>query len=693
MKSYKSDMIRNIGLIGHSGSGKTSLAEAMLYNSGAIDRLGRIDEGTTVCDYDPEEIKRKISINNAIAPCEWKGTKINIVDTPGYFDFVGEVKSALRVVENAVIAVCAVSGVEVGTEQVFEYAEKENLPRIFFINKMDRENANFYKVADQIKEFFGPKAVLVQLPIGSEANFSGIVDIISQKAFAFDDKKLKECPIPEDLDDAVEENRTALLEAIAETDDEILAKYLEGEELTEEEIQKGLHKGIVSGLIYPVLCGSSLTNKGIDLLLDMICKYAASPEERPAEKGVKPSTNEEITIKCSTSEPFSALVFKTMADPYVGKLTLFKVFSGSIKSDSVVYNVTQNQTEKFGQIYILKGKKQENTSEVVAGDIAAVAKLQYTTTNDTLADKDHPVLLKPIEFPKPVLTLAAQPKSSGDEDKISSGLARLMEEDKTFEVTKDPETGQLLVSGMGEIHLEVLAARLANKFGSEVVLELPKIPYRETIRESVKVEGKHKKQSGGRGQYGHVWIELQPTDLNEEFQFEDKIFGGAVPKQYIPAVEKGIREALKEGVVAGYPMIGIKAILYDGSFHPVDSSEMAFKIAASMAFKKGALQAKPVLLEPIMDLTVVVPESYMGDIIGDLNKRRGRVLGMEQKDGMQHIKAQVPMSEILRYATDLRSMTQGRGHFIATFSHYEEVPAQIAEKIIAEAQSQKNNKE
>jgi len=690
LKNYKSDMIRNVGLIGHSGSGKTSLAEAMLYNSGSTDRLGKIDEGNTICDYDPEEIKRRISISNAIAPCEWKDNKINIIDTPGYFDFVGEVKSALRVVENAVIAVCAVSGVEVGTEQVFKYAEDANLPRIFFINKMDRENANFNKVLDQIREFFGPKAVPLQLPIGSEANFNGIVDIVSEKAYSFADKNLKECEIPEDLKDTLAKYRSALLEAVAETDDDILMKYLEGEELTDAEIEKGLRKGIISGDIFPILCGSSLTNKGINLLLDVICNYAASPQDRPDEIGVKPGTDEEIIRKCSADEPFSALVFKTMADPYVGKLTLFKVFSGSVKSDTSVYNVTQNQTEKFGQIYALKGKKQENITEVVAGDIAAVAKLQYTTTNDTLADKENPILLKPIDFPKPVLTLAAQPKSSGDEDKISSGLARLMEEDKTFEVSKDPETSQLLVSGMGEIHLEVLAAKLANKFGSEIVLELPKIPYRETIRETVKVEGKHKKQSGGRGQYGHVWLELQPTDLNEEFQFEDKIFGGAVPKQYVPAVEKGIREALKEGVLAGYPMIGIKAVLYDGSFHPVDSSEMAFKIAGSMAFKKGALQAKPALLEPIMDLTVVVPENFMGDIIGDLNKRRGRVLGMDQKDGMQHIKAQVPMSEILRYATDLRSMTQGRGSFVSTFSHYEEVPAMIAEKIIAET---KNNKE
>lgn len=689
MKSYKSDMIRNVGLIGHSGSGKTSLAEAMLYNSGAIDRLGKIDDGNTVCDYDPEEIKRKISISTSLAPCEWKNIKINLLDTPGYFDFVGEVKSTLRVVENAVIVACAVSGVEVGTEQVFQYAKEVGIPRMFFINKMDRENANFNKVLEQIREFFGPKAVPFQLPIGSEANFNGVVDIVAQKAYTFDGKNVKETPIPDELKDEMEEYRSMIMEAVAETDDELLMKYLEGEELTQDEIQKGLRIGVRQGDIFPILCGSALTNKGVSLLMDTIVSYAASPEDRPEEVGTKPGSDEEVTRKCRADEPFSALVFKTMADPYVGRLTLFKVFSGSLKSDSSVYNVTQDKTEKFGQIYVMRGKKQENITEVFAGDIAAVAKLQHTTTNDTLGEKDNPVVLKPIDFPKPVLTLAAAPKSSGDEDKISSGLQRLMEEDKTFEVTKNNETGQLLVSGMGEIHLEVLGARLANKFGSEMVMDTPAVPYRETIRGTTKVEGKHKKQSGGRGQYGHVWIEIQPLDLENEFEFEDKIFGGVVPKQYVPAVEKGIREALQDGVLAGYPMVGVKVILYDGSYHPVDSSEMAFKIAGSMAFKKGAAEAKPVLLEPIMDVTVVVPDNYMGDIIGDLNKRRGRVLGMEPKAGMQHIKAQVPMAEMFRYATDLRSMTQGRGSFSSSFSHYEEVPAPIAEKVIAEAQKNK----
>jgi elongation factor G len=685
LKNYKSDMIRNIGLIAHSGSGKTSLAEAMLFNSGAIDRLGKIEEGNTTCDYDPEEIKRRISITTSLAPCEWKNMKINILDTPGYFDFVGEVKGAMRVAEGCVIVTCAVSGVEVGTEQVFNYADEAGLSRMFFINKMERENANFDKVLGQIREFFGQKAVPFQLPIGSEANFKGIVDIVKQKAYILEGKEVKECPVPEELKADMENYRSMLVEAVAETDDDLLTKYLEGEELTDEEIQKGLRKGVSEGEIYPILCGSALANKGINLLMDTICDYMPSPQDAPAEKGTVPATNAEETRECKADEPFSALVFKTMADPYVGKLTLFKVFSGMLKSDSTVYNATKGETEKFGQIYTMRGKKQENLSEVSAGDIAAVAKLQYTSTNDTLADKERPIILRGVDFPKPVLSLAAQPKAKGDEEKISTGLSKLTEEDKTFEVTKNSETGQLLVSGMGEIHLEVLAAKLANKFGSEMVLDAPKVPYRETIRTSTKIEGKHKKQSGGRGQYGHVWLELQPLESEEGFEFEDKIFGGAVPRQYIPAVEKGIRESLNEGVLANYPIVGVKAILYDGSYHPVDSSELAFKIAASMAFKKGTAQAKPVLLEPIMDIEVVVPENYMGDIIGDMNKRRGRVMGMEPEGKMQHIKAQVPMAEVFRYATDLRSMTQGRGSFSLTFSHYEELPAQFAEKVIQES--------
>ncbi|NPV44184.1 MAG: elongation factor G [Firmicutes bacterium] len=690
MKKFATERLRNIGLIAHSGAGKTSLAEAMLYNSGVIDRLGRVEDGTTTTDYDPEEIKRQISINAALAPCPWKEHKINIIDTPGYFDFVGEVKGGLRVSDGAIVVVCAVSGIEVGTEQVWDYANEYELPKMFFINKMDRENANFFKVLDDLRDKFGQNVVPFQLPIGAEANFKGFVDVVDMKAYYFDGKNLTEGEIPGDLKDKIDSYRDMIIEAVAESDDELLMKYLEGEKLTEDEIHSGLRNGVLNGKIVPVLCGSATANKGIQPLMDTIINYLPSPKDTPAVKGVNPKTGEKTERKADDSEPFCALVFKTMADPYVGRLTLFRVYSGVLKSDSTVYNSNKGETEKIGQIYVMHGKKQEAVPEVQAGDLAAVAKLQYTTTSDTLCDKDNPIQLKEIQFPKPVIAAAIQPKAKGDEEKIGSGLSRLAEEDPTFEVTKDTETNQIIIKGMGDVHLEVICSRLSSKFGTEVLLDTPKVPYRETIRSSVKVEGKHKKQSGGRGQYGHVWLELQPlTDSDEEFVFEDKIFGGAVPKQYIPAVEKGLRESLKEGVLAGYPVVNVKAILYDGSYHTVDSSEMAFKIAASMAFKKGALQASPVLLEPIMNVEVVVPEAYMGDIIGDLNKKRGRILGMDPKNGFQVIKAQVPQAEMFKYATDLRSMTQGRGTFTATFSHYEEVPAHISEKIIEEAKKQK----
>lgn len=685
MKTYPTDKIRNISLIAHSGAGKTTLTEAMLFLSGAIDRMGKVEEGNTVSDYDPEEIKRKISISLSIAPVEWKDIKINVLDTPGYFDFVGEVKSALRVSDGAVIVVCAAAGVEVGTEIVFKYADEEKLPRIFFVNKIDRENANFHKVLERMRELFGSKVIPLFIPIGQEANFKGIIDIVKNKAYSFDGKALKEIPIPSEYQDEIENYRLMIMESVAETDDELLEKYLDGQELSQEEIAKGLKIGVKQGLIYPVLCGSSTTGKGVTLLMDAICEFIPSPAERPAEVGYNPNTKTEEKRTFKKDEPLSCIVFKTMADPFVGRLNLFKVCSGVLKPDSVVFNSVKGDIEKIGHIYTMRGKKQEPVQAAEAGDIVAVAKLQFTSTNDTLCEKEHPIVLRQIAFPQPVISFAAVPKSKGDEEKISAGLQRLTEEDMTFKVSKNTETNQLLVSGMGEIHLEVLAGKLHHKFGTDMLLSLPKVPYRETIRGTVKVEGKYKKQSGGRGQYGHVWIEFSPIDSEDGFEFEEKIFGGAVPKQYIPAVEKGIRESMKEGVLAGYPVVGFKAVLYDGSFHPVDSSELAFKIATSMAFKKGMTQAKPVLLEPILDVEVVVPEYYMGDIIGDLNKRRGRILGMELSDGMQHIKAQVPMAEMFRYATDLRSMTQGRGSFKAVFSHYEEVPAPIAEKIIAES--------
>jgi elongation factor G len=688
MKQYKTEKIRNVGLVAHGGAGKTSLAEALLFSAKATDRLGKVDDGTTAMDFDAEEIKRKISISAAVAPCEWKDCKINLVDTPGYFDFTGEVKGALRAVDVAAVVACAVSGVEVGTEKVWKYAEEDGLAKIFFINKMDRENANFYKVFDAAREVFGNSLVPVQLPIGSQDSFKGVVDLIKMKAYT-----PGEGEIPEDLVDEAATYREMLVDVVAEEDDELMMKYLDGEELTNEEVSSCLKKAIASGKACPVLCGSSLKNIGMANLMDFIVDYLPSPAERPEYKGSLPGSDQEKSRKPASNEPFSALVFKTLADPYVGKLTLFRVVSGSLKSDSHVYNANKGETERLGQIFILKGKNQIAVPQVEAGDIAAVAKLQETATGDTLCEKDNPIVYPEISFPQPSISLAVEPKSKGDEDKIGSGLTRLTEEDPTFEVYKDPITKQTLISGLGELHLEVITSKLHKKFGAEVTLSSPKIPYKETIRSTVKVEGKHKKQSGGRGQYGHVWIEIEPLQPGEGFVFEEKIFGGSVPRQYIPAVEKGIRETLEEGVLAGFPVVDVKVTLYDGSFHPVDSSEMAFKIASSMAFKKGALQAKPALLEPIMDVEVIVPDEYMGDIIGDLNKKRGKILGMEPQGHLQLVKAQAPQAEMFKYATDLRSMTQGRGSFTMTFSHYEEVPGQISETVVEEAKKEREKED
>ncbi|HHW54305.1 MAG: elongation factor G [bacterium] len=692
MKEYNIRQLRNVGLISHGGAGKTTLTEAMLFNSGATDRLGRVDDGSSVVDYDPDEIKRKITINAALAPCHWQKHKINLIDTPGYADFVGDVRGTLRVVDGAVVLICAVSGVEVHTEKVWQFADEYNLPRLVFINKLDRENANFAKALAQVQEQLSNRAVAVQLPIGSEENFRGVIDLVNMKAILYDPKKGKDFTveeIPADMQAEAESYREKLIEAVAETDDELVMKYLEGEALTNEEITTGLRIGTLDGSIIPVLCGSALANVGIQPLMDAIIACLPSPEDVEAIVGTDVKTGEEITLEPSEEGPLAALVFKTMADPFVGKLTYFRVYSGVFNSDTQVYNVNKGKMERVGQLFIPRGKQQEGVERVVAGDIGAVAKLQETSTGDTLGEKDNPIQLPPIEFPRPSYSLALVAKSQGDEDKLGTGLARLVEEDPTLTVEKRTETRELILSGMGDVHLEVTIDRLKRKFGVEVETETPKVPYRETIRKSVKVEGKHKKQTGGHGQYGHVWIEMEPLPEGEGFVFEETIFGGAVPKQYIPAVEKGIREAMEEGVLAGYPVVDFKVNLYDGSYHTVDSSELAFKIAAIQAFRKAMEQANPVLLEPIMNLEVLVPEAYMGDVIGDLNSKRGRILGMEPKGSMQLIKAQVPLAELSKYAIDLRSLTQGRGSFEMSFDHYEEVPARTAEAIIAQAQKEK----
>lgn len=683
MKSYSSERLRNLALVSHGGAGKTSIAESMLFSAGAINRLGRVDDGTSILDYDPEEVRRKISISSSLGPCEWKGHKLNVIDTPGYFDFAGEVKAALRVVEGAVVVVCAASGVEVGTEKVWGYADDCNLPRMIFVNKMDRENADFFKVLGELTERLGNKAIPIQIPMGAADDFRGIVDLVKMKAYVANEKgKFVESAIPEDLMSEAESYREALIDAVAVGDEELMMKYLEGETLTQEEVELCLGLATKNGDVIPVLCGSANKVAGIDLLMDYCIECLPSPVDAGAIHGTNPKTEEDAVRQPSPDEPLSALVFKTMADPYVGKMTIFRVYSGVFKSDSQVYNANKDKDERIGQVFLLMGKEQEPVEQVVAGDIAAVAKVQVTATNDTLCAKDQPIVLDPIEFPAPKMAMAVQPKSKGDEEKVGVGLARLAEEDPTFSTERKAETKETLIYGVGELHLEIITSRLQKKFGVEVDLVPPKIPYRETLRGKVKVEGKHKKQTGGRGQYGHVWLELEPAAPGEGFVFEDKIFGGAVPRQYIPAVEKGLRETMEEGVLAGYPVVDVKAALVDGSYHSVDSSEMAFKIAASMAFKKGFLDARPALLEPIMRVEVEVPQEYMGDVMGDLNKKRGRILGMEPKQDKQIIRALVPQSEMARFAIDLRSMTQGRGDYTMEFDSYEEVPANLAEQVI-----------
>ncbi|MCL4425389.1 MAG: elongation factor G [Firmicutes bacterium] len=691
MKKYPVENLRNIALISHGGAGKTSLAEAVLFDTGVIDRLGKVDEGTATMDFDPEEIRRKVSISTGVASCEWQEHRITLLDAPGYFDFVGEVKAALRVADAALVLVDAVAGVEVGTELVWGFADERNLPRFLVVNKMDRENANFDKAVASARKSFGAKAIPIQLPVGAEASFKGVVDLIQLKAITYPDgngTKPQEGSIPADLSGKAQELRASLMEAAAENDDDLLTKYLEGEELTEEEIRLGLRKGVLAGKVVPILAAAGTRNIGLQPLLTAVTALLPSPADLGAVKGVNPKNNSEVTRKPEVKEPFSALVFKTMADPFVGRLNLFRVYSGTLKSDSHVYNSSKGRSERIGQLFLPRGKQQEAVEGVSVGDIAAVAKLQETGTGDTLCDESQPAIYEGAKFPAPVYSVAVQPKSKGDEEKISSGLARLTEEDLTFKVEKNASTGQLLISGMGELHLDVITEKLKRKFGVEVTVDTPKVPYKETIRGSVKVEGKHKKQTGGRGQYGHVWLELEPYP-DGEFEFVDKIFGGVVPQQYRPAAEKGVREAMQEGILAGYPVTGVRVSLVDGSYHTVDSSEMAFKIAGSLAFKKGALEAKPVILEPIVSVEVLVPDDYMGDVIGDLNKKRGRILGMEPHGSNQMVRALVPQTEMLKYAIDLRSITQGRGTFSMQFDHYEEVPANIAQQIIEEYKKEK----
>ena len=695
MKEYKIEDVRNIGIIGHGGTGKTSLTEAILFNCKETDRIGRVEDGTTVCDYDPEEKKRQISISVAVAPCEFNNHRLYFVDTPGYFDFVGELIQGLKAVDTAIINTCAVSGLQVGTEKAWDYVNKFKVPRVFFINKLDRENANFDMVFEQIKNKFGTSVVPVQIPIGKETGFKGVVDIIENKAKIYDSKTktMIDGEIPSDLESMVAEYRNLLMESVAETDEVLLDKYLGEGELSNEEIITGLRKGINSCDIAPVFCGSAIANIGIHTLLDSIIKYLPSPSEKGAYEGINPKNNEKSQRNANTSDPFSAMVFKTIADPFIGRLSMFRVISGTINSDATFYNSTQDKTEKINTLYVMKGKNQISVPKLQAGDIGAIAKLQYTMTGDTICDPLHPVLYSGFEFPQPCISMAVFPKSKGDEDKISSGLHKLREEDPTFSISRDVEYAEMIVSGLGELHIEVIANKLKNKFGADVTLDTPKIPYRETIKKMADIQSKYKKQSGGHGQYGDVHIKFEPQYETEDLVFVDAIVGGVVPRQYIPAVEKGLREAMRKGVLAGFPVINLKATLHYGSYHPVDSSEMAFKTAASMAYKKGLKEANPIILEPIVHMEITVPDEYMGDVMGDMNRRRGKVHGMEPKDGMQVVITEVPLSEVFRYATDLRSMTQARGSFTMKFERYDEVPAIVAQKIIEGAHKEEEEEE
>lgn len=688
MKKYSTENIRNLAIVGHSGCGKTTFTEACLFKTGAISKMGKVEEKNTVSDYTPEEMNRGVSIAVSIIPIEWNDIKINLIDTPGYFDFEDEVYNALRASEAALVVIDASSGIEVGTEKALNYTEKIELPRIIFINKIEKENVNFSKVISDLRVAYGKKVIPFTLTLGEGESFKGIIDVLNKKAYEYDKGNKKEVAIPENRVEEVDVVYHEIIEAVAETDDDLMEKYFAGEEFTHEELMKGVTSALLNGTAVPVVAGSSYTGAGIDMLLDVIRDYMPAPNDERAKSGFR-IMDKSADRKVDINEPYSAVIFKTVTDSFVGKISLFKVISGKITKNTEIYNISKNKSEKFGNIFYLRGKTQIETDEVVAGDIGAISKLQETETGDTLCDKSAPILYRPLKSHEATLYFAIEPKTKGDEEKITQALQKLQDEYAGFTVTRNSETKQLLIGGQGNVQLEIIIEKLKNSFGVETVIVPLKIAYRETIKGKSDVQGKHKKQSGGAGQYGDVFMKFEPS--TEEFVFAEEVFGGAVPKNYFPAVEKGIRESKEKGILAGYPVVNFKAILYDGSYHPVDSNEMAFKIAASLAFKKGMEEAKPILLEPIMKVEIKIPDAYMGDIMGDMNKRRGRILGMEQtEDGSQLVVAEAPHSELFEYAIDLRSMTQGRGDFKINFEKYEEVPSNISEKIIEEYNKNKN---
>ena len=678
---------RNIGIMAHIDAGKTTTTERILYYTGINYKIGEVHEGTATMDWMVQEQERGITITSAATTCFWRDHRVNIIDTPGHVDFTIEVERSVRVLDGAVAVFCSVGGVEPQTETVWRQADKYGVPRIAFVNKMDRLGADFFRVVKMIEDRLGARPVALQLPIGAEEKFAGVIDLVQMKAVVWEDEslgaKFRIEAIPEDMALQARENRDKLLEAVADCDENIMVKYLEGREINESELRRAIRNATLAIKIVPVLCGSAFRNKGIQPLLDAVVEYLPSPSDIPPVKGVNPDTQATEERPAKDDAPFSALAFKIMTDPFVGTLSFFRVYSGSLTSGASIYNSTKSKRERIGRLLKMHANKREEIKEVYAGDIAAAVGLRTATTGDTLCDEDHPIILESIDFPDPVISIAIEPKSKADQEKLGLSLQKLATEDPSFRVRTDEETGQTIISGMGELHLEIIVDRLLREFNVGASVGKPQVAYKETVRKSVEQQGKFIRQTGGRGQYGDVWIKLEPLPAGSGFDFVDAIKGGSIPREYIPAVEKGVREATENGALAGYPIVDVKVTLIDGSYHDVDSSEIAFKIAGSMAFKEAARKANPVLLEPIMSVEVVVPESFMGDVIGDISSRRGKVLGMDTRPAAQAIDARVPLAQMFGYATDLRSMTQGRATYTMQFSHYEPVPAAVAEGIIA----------